>query len=329
MHRGFASLLEGLARLYYFLGEANLEVASEYFVDTNHYLRFDPMLGWSLKPGYNDNDVSVNAIGLRSSLDDIEADCRGKRRILLLGDSMLFGYGMPQHLIFSEILNDQSEECCFINTGVEGYSTVQEYLVASTHMERLAPDHVVLFYTQENDMWWNARDGNFNPSATLRGDSLEFFVPQRRREVPYYKKTALHAWLNRHFLHGKDLVYIYQKVDFQLRREDSEVWRVTARVLERLIAMMTARGAGFTLIDVPTQNQLSGRADDRTRQQLLRSLAVRLGVEYFDLERYYIADSQQLFRMNDSHWNETGHQFIADLINRAVIDELRVPERFQ
>ena len=329
MHRGFASIGRAGPALLLPLGEANLEVASAYFVDTNHYLRFDPVLGWSLKPGYNDNDVSVNVIGLRSSLDDIEADCRGKRRILLLGDSMLFGYAMPQHLIFSEILNDQGEECCFINTGVEGYSTVQEYLVARTHMERLAPDHVVLFYTQENDMWWKARDGNFNPSATLRGDSLEFFVPQRRREVPYYKKTALHTSLNRHFLYGKELVYIYQKVDFQLRREDSDVWRVTARVLERLIAMMTARGAVFTVIDVPTQNQLSGTADDRTRQQLLRSLAARLGVEYFDLECYYVADYQQLFSMNDSHCNETGHQFIADLINRVVIDKLRVPERFQ
>ena len=214
------------------------------------------------------------------------------------------------------------------NTGVEGYSTVQDYLTARTHMERLAPEHVVLFYTRENDMWWNARDGNFNPSATLRGDELEFFVPQRRIEVPYYKKTTLYAAINRHFLHGKDLFYIYQKVDFQLRREYSEVWQVTARVLERLIAMTTAQGAGFTLIDVPTQNQLSGRVGDRTRQKLLQLLATRLGVEYFDLEYYYTVNFQQFFRANDSHWNETGHRFVADLINRVVIDGLRVREKF-
>ena len=108
-------LLEGLARLHFLLDEVDLEALPEYFADTDGYLRFDPVLGWSLKPGYKHNGIQVNSLGLRSSLDDIETDCRGKRRILLLGDSMLFGLGMPQHLIFSEILNSQSEDYCFIN----------------------------------------------------------------------------------------------------------------------------------------------------------------------------------------------------------------------
>ena len=100
------------------------------------------------------------------------------------------------------------------------------------------------------------------------------------------------------------------------------MWQVTARVLERLIAMTIAQGVGFTLINVRTQNQLLGRVDDQTRQKLLQLLATQLGVEYSDREYYYTVNFRQPFRANDGHWNETGHRFVADLINRAIIDGL-------
>jgi hypothetical protein len=68
-------------------------------------------------------------------------------------------------------------------------------------------------------------------------------------------------------------------------------------------------------MDIPTIAQTAERLTERERQRVLRELAESLGFEYHDLEQAY-AHAQEgplsLFHNNDSHWNEAGHELIAD-----------------
>lgn len=170
----FVALIESLAWLYFICFDIEQAKHRDYFETTTNHLRFDPVLGWSLKPGSLDANIQINSLGFRASLNDFDKECSDKKVVLLPGDSMLLGLGMPQDQIFSEILNRYHMDCCFVNTGVEGYSTVQEYYIAQKYFTWLTPDLVILFYTQENDMLWNARDGNFNPHVIAHRDSLVF-----------------------------------------------------------------------------------------------------------------------------------------------------------
>jgi hypothetical protein len=157
----FCAVLEGLAWLYGLCWNIDLTHSPEYFKDTDNHLQFDLLLGWSLKPYYTDESIQIDALGLRLSFDDIIDECEGKDLVLLLGDSMVFGLGTRQDHIFSEILNGQDGDYCFVNTGVEGYSTVQEFLTAQKYLTLFTPDKVVLFYTQENDSHWNNKGHEF------------------------------------------------------------------------------------------------------------------------------------------------------------------------
>ncbi len=60
-----------------------------------------------------------------------------------------------------------------------GYSTAQAYLVLKERLSQVQPHVVMLFYTQENDMWWNARPGSWNPYFSLKGQDLLYQAPTR------------------------------------------------------------------------------------------------------------------------------------------------------
>lgn len=113
----------------------------------------DPQLGVVLKPGWTGQfagvEVSTNSLGLRGpELDPLGQD---QHRILLAGDSFVFGYGLKEE----ETLRNKMEESfratskgkdiCVINGGVPGYNLVQD--VSWTLQIGLAqqPDWVILF----------------------------------------------------------------------------------------------------------------------------------------------------------------------------------------
>jgi len=287
----FLCILEAMARLYCHCFNIEFGSANKTFPETDNHIRFDSALGWSLKANYNNKNIQTNSLSLRSSIQDLDSRCKTNERILLLGDSMLFGYGIEQQYIFSEILNRRFPNDCFINTGVEGYSTVQEYLVASQWIKKLHPTKIVLLYTQENDMWWNMRDGDFNPSVSLLADSLNFHPPHKTHKIPYYKRLAFYSVLDQYFLHGRDLTYIYQKISFQLFKENASVWLATEKVLQKIVVLSNQTNSKLILIDIPTQNQLSYGQDLDERQHLLQEFSERNGLYYYNLSQYLIHDT--------------------------------------
>src|SRR5579885_2225491 len=103
-----------------------------------YFARYDPELGWAPRPlvtGIHRDDgfsvfVSENAWGLRAAADVGPARrVAGRRRILVLGDSYVWGYGAAQHELFTDpaVAGDGVD---LVNFGVSGYGTDQELLLS-------------------------------------------------------------------------------------------------------------------------------------------------------------------------------------------------------
>lgn len=117
-----------------------------------HIGQFDENLGWSLKPlshgisrrtGYPVH-YRVNSKGLR----DDEATYKkptGVFRIVLLGDSRTFGFGVPIEKHFSRILEGYFENVDVINMGVGGFGVDQELLYLRSEGFRYEPGVVVSY----------------------------------------------------------------------------------------------------------------------------------------------------------------------------------------
>ena len=160
--------LFGLACLVSFaLGECLLRLLGARPISVNReqvlFWRQDPQLGWHHRPGQegvfaNDKPpfrthVRINGKGLR---DDECAYERtpGRSRILVLGDSFAWGFGVEQEEAFAEVLERRLPDTEVINAGVSGYSTDQELLWLQKEGVKYRPDLVVLTFCG-NDEWMN------------------------------------------------------------------------------------------------------------------------------------------------------------------------------
>ncbi len=114
----------------------------------------DPKISYCLKPGFSGSvygsHVEINSRNLREPESLTYQPPAGVQRILCLGDSVVFGFGVAREDAFPSVLQDllnqntqQSIET--INTGVPGYNTVQETRFLETEGQRYQPDLVLLF----------------------------------------------------------------------------------------------------------------------------------------------------------------------------------------
>lgn len=280
---------------------------------------FNKTLGWVLNPGYDDGYIRINDEGFRSTFNYSQAVAQhDRKKIFVIGDSMVFGATEEQDSIFTELLNKNQDELFFFNGGTSGYSTVQEYLLLQQRIDQFQPDLVVLFYTQANDMWWNGRPGTWNPYITKNGPSFTIHEAEKVIQLPAYTRLNSYRILNRHLLHGKDFTYVKQKIDFALRKDKSTVWQITAHSLNLVAEICGKRGIDFMIIDIPTMNQLKEREKEHPRQLVLNEFCQKEDYDYYNLLDLYPSNYLTLFNPNDSHWSGSGHRFISEFLYEKI-----------
>ena len=94
--------------------------------------------------------AETNSRGFRTR--EKEPKRTGEYRILMIGDSMIFGMGVPAEQTISARLEQFSPALKIYDYSVIGYNTVQESIVAATYVSDLRPDHVILGLFVANDI---------------------------------------------------------------------------------------------------------------------------------------------------------------------------------
>ena len=150
--------------------------------------RFDPSLGWSLKPGAvavstrtgSAVEYRINSKGLRDDEHAYEKP-QGLFRIVLIGDSNTFGFGVPVEQHFSTLLKGSFRALEVINLGVGGYGVDQAFLRLH-QMEgfRYAPDLVIAYvphYFDHRHMHTRRWGGNKPRFWLVQGELMLTGVP--------------------------------------------------------------------------------------------------------------------------------------------------------
>jgi hypothetical protein len=284
---------------------------------------FDPGVGWKARPFYRDevNGVFTNNHGMRMSENiDYEPEFYAKPRVLLVGDSMVFGFGVKQPFIFSEVLQREMPQLRVINTGVVGYNNVQEDVTMRRLLPVIRPQLSILFFCEANDALANDRNDHFMPYATLRGDGVVLHEASKYNPPSLYKRLDLWPVIDRLLkLRGKDLAYARDFIDLLLRKENSYVMRLETKLIEDIAQVSRSANTKLVIIDVPTFGEMRG---EDTRNRVLQAVCRRVNVRYLNLKDVYPADSASLFLPNDQHWNQKGHRFIASLLENVVTEEI-------
>lgn len=128
-----------------------------------YHERYDPVVGWVNKPLKDEGvhfeyapsrffHVTHNSLGLRGRETGYEKR-PGIRRILFVGDSYFWGYGVSDAEVLAQVLQRALPPSYdVLNGGTSGYGTDQAYLWLKIEGLKYRPDIVIFGFSAANDL---------------------------------------------------------------------------------------------------------------------------------------------------------------------------------
>jgi lysophospholipase L1-like esterase len=292
--------------------------------------RYVPELGWVHQPNQLAKTVGgwgvrINSGGLRGPEYQI-AKPPGTLRVLLVGDSFTFGYGVAEDSTYGryleELLRVPSPSCPrpeVLNAGVNGYNARQEVAFIRRLGLRYNPDIVIL---------------GFTPNDLLL-ESQARLVPNRQILKEVVARSAVYQFLAPRIrsllLRGES--HRYDAVMSRLGAEpDSHAvaaWDSVRNVLREL--QTAARAAHFTpvVVALPIEQQVQAGPSGWLSRSF-QSVQEQTGLLTVDLlpEFFRAAGRHQALFLEEptKHPNPQGHRIAAQEIYASLIRWRLIPE---
>jgi lysophospholipase L1-like esterase len=246
-------------------------------------------------------EVIINSKGLRDSEHSYEKE-KGTYRILSVGDSFTFGFGVKQPLVFSNLLENHLNETKplkrisryeVINGGVGNYTTNQELAFLENEGYKYNPDHIILnFYINDAE-----KEQHFqSPGFFTKYSYLNLFL------------KSLHYKLTSYFDESEDYVSFYSKFYYE------ENWNRYEKTVKQFIAASKRINAKLTVVILPDLRDLNNSPFLIIHDKIKKLYNVH-GIEVIDTSYkftdkeckycYWVAD-------DDPHPNELAHKLITE-----------------
>lgn len=312
------------------------------------FCRFDREIGWvpleNVTAIHARSNWSVlvhqNQYGLRGPDDMNLTRSRSRKRVLVLGDSYVWGYGAPQDEIFSDPrVHGSNVEV--LNLGVSGYGTDQQYLLYLRTGTKFTVDEVVVALTPYNDIENNLEPeqyGYLKPFFTLARGALSLHTEHVRERKDKDKDRTVSAWLHQHsrvwnvlgegITRAKLLLRSNAKGTAKARatvlkkedvtERDREGVELTIAILQRLRDAVVAHKAKFSVIFIPYKRHLDNLLPaNHPLVPMLAAGLTRAGIRYLEPYPEFLKAAQagaHLFNDPDNHFGHEGHALFAKFV---------------
>jgi hypothetical protein len=303
--------------------------------------------------------VQINSLGLRGP--EVEPVPHGGLRILATGDSRMVGLEVPYDRTFAALLGERLNAeldvpVQIVNAGVRGYGTDQSYLYYRERGRALHPD-LVLFLHSGNDVTNNVTVHRMRRpfgKAVFRLDNAgelelvgapvpEFSICSSVLVAPNYEIVRQDSMLQRVmcslqlWLFDRSATFtmvtgrIQQNPDLLKRlygagspKEAPEAAKpktktrsfdreLTATLLTRFARDARQDGADFMILG--TRGALGDMADEAMEKEEARVAHIN--------DALTDVDPMSIRFVNDSHWNELGHERIANVLVAPIAEVMR------
>jgi lysophospholipase L1-like esterase len=339
MKNNHRTILQNLSLLIFstvlalLLGEIALRIMGRtpHFVsaEQRRFWHYHPQLGWAHQPGQEGVfeapqfriQVRINQKGLRDREHSYEHP-QAMKRILVLGNSFAWGYGVEESDRFSERL-ETLMGVEVINAAVSGYSTDQALLWFGSEGIKYQTDLVILTFCG-NDIGDNKRQNVhtiYNKPLFLieEGNMTLEGVP-----VP---KADLHIMfahrLRQHTALFNLLISAYKNIEAKILPNNPPVtkistprkpFEITRSLIKEIKNIAQLNGAQFMIVATdaywygPSEGKYSDFID-----------ALRAdGFLVLDVAAMKEFDQSDMLIVGDEHWNSVGHEFVANEIQDYI-----------
>ena len=321
-------------------------------------IRYDKALGWKLTPHWQGHhrhrdflaSYQTNRYGFRGEFPPL-GDHVG-RRIVFLGDSFTFGFGVNDHETFVHRVNEKATGDQYLNFAIPGFSTDQQYLLLRQRVINFRPDVVVLVTYLGNDLFDNLlpfplQASHGKPYFKFSGNRLLL----KNSPVPTAVKSKEQAALDLHqVVMGEpptrrgglfgllEKMKLFQMAKGIFRSDNRDLFTLfntrfqpALKVYEALLdqmAILCRRNNSELLVILMPGRSLVERPGSQSAQfqeylrekiiELCKRLHIRLMDLPLHLKTVHMETGEKFHFPNDGHMNALGHMVTADYIREKL-----------
>lgn len=303
------------------------------------WIEYHPMLGWFhqknkesfLQKNSLTVKITTNSQGLRGKREYAILKPAGVFRILAIGDSFTFGFGVLDQETYPAVMETKIPGIEVLNLGVAGYGVDQLTLLYSEIGMKFQPDFVFLSLYPE-DFWRSLRafnDGGYGKPYYVLDSNQKLHL----RHVPVPKDRRFHtpqfpAVLERNFLERLlDSISFFRLLQRAKRRllkqlgsedpDSSMEWILGRAILKQTLDQIKSEKIPAALVLIPPQRWIAG-TDEPLRRSLER-FSRREGIDLIDLTPVFQKAAAEkgvdaFYIRDDLHWTAEGHRLVASLL---------------
>lgn len=266
------------------------------------YVLHDARLGWRYRAGAvarhstDEFDVRIE-IGARGFRGSWPPPDRTRTRVLVLGDSFAFGWGVEEQESLAGVLAELEPGWQIFNAAVSGYGTDQQVLLLEQLHAELEPDAVVSVFCS-NDL-------EENLSSRAHGRRKPWFEAGARGELALRGVPVPEGWLERHSQLYRALWKHLRPVE-RVGAGEEQAWSLTLA----LHGLLAERSAAPLLV-VSDQPRLGSWAEGRRFVHHVDTAGI-------------LAELGPAARFaHDGHWTRAAHRRAAEAVAAALRAILR------
>ncbi len=294
------------------------------------------------------HSVSINSLGLRGA--EISDKTSDTFRILILGDSFAFGWGVEYDQTFGarleRELNSETRKVQVLNGAVPGYSLLDEQDWLERYGLQLQPDLVLIAVFLGNDI--------LEATAGYRQRELSHSVP----EAGTARGLRLWIYTNSHFVRlvaranipslfgfSDPWPVVYLRGLLTVHTDDPSVVeaqegrRVSRAALTRLIELAALHRFRLAAVVIPANFNISTERwqrmlalagveptglDPQVSRRFFNSLLDEYNIPTCDLWTLFstaLEHGQHVYYEQDLHWTDLGHSLATDAVRDFLLEE--------
>lgn len=294
----FAGLMEMSLR-WYFRTHTFYDVEMARYANALKVESPNPLIGHVHRAGSSmhvmDVDVKINSDGFRD--DEYATGRSDKRRIVVLGDSLTFGWGVEMERSFEHLLEREFDSVSpteLINFGTGNYNTTQQLNLFKEKGLEYEPDDVFLFYF-------------INDAEPIPEKSRYAWLARFRIATFFWSRIKA-------LLAKKTPSDGFQVFYTNLYREDQPGWLQTKASFVDLKEICESHGISLKVVILPELHSLVDYPFKAEHAALSAHLS-EYGIEHLDLTPNFqdqTNPSQLWVARDDAHPNSLAHKLIAD-----------------
>jgi len=290
--------------------------------------------------------ISINSQGFRGP----ELKSEKSRRLIFIGDSIVFNAGVPQEQTFTALLEeklnadlsprDKAWEC--LNLGTTDAGVRQYFLKIRDHALELKPEAVIIgLYLNDSrpPQGFLGEHGYQNWEKSLRKNILYklLTIQHLHRYYRQVKFSRNHALLNRfrwvpafvekrYLQNEKEWQHLVVAAEFDWGAAwQKQAWSDIRRELQEITQLCRDEKVELMLFSLPVSAQVEIKANYQDLdfpQQQSKEMAEELGIPFLDLLPEFRQHRDKEIFYDQCHLTATGNQLTAKAINEWLKPQL-------